>query len=75
LRDARVAQRGNRRENSFTARVANIRRMGAVARVEIDGPCRLTAYLLTPQLQELHLEPGLSVDVEIAADALHLVPA
>lgn len=63
------------RENNFTARVAQIRRMGAVARIDVEGPCRLISYLLTPQLQEMRLETGMSVSVEIAADALHLVPA
>jgi len=55
--------------------VANIRRMGAVVRVELEGPCRLTCCLLTPQLQEMRLERGSSVEVSIAAEALHLIPA
>jgi molybdate/tungstate transport system ATP-binding protein len=75
LRNARSAQCAETRENSFIARVTEIRRMGAVARVDVEGPCRLTSFLLAPQLQEMGLEPGMSVDVDIAADALHLVPA
>ena len=64
-----------RGENTFIARVTDIRRMGAVARVDVEGPCRLTSYLLTPQLQEMGLAPGMSVGVDIAAESLHLVPA
>jgi len=63
------------RENGFTARVTDIRRMGAIARVEVDGPCRLTSYLLTPQLQDMDLNIGTPVGVEIAPEALHLIPA
>jgi len=73
LRDPRGMHAAEGRENNFIARVTEIRRMGAVARVEVEGPCRLTSYLLTPQLQDMSLEPGMSVGVDIAADALHLV--
>ena len=75
LHDARSAQDSEWRENRFTASVANIRRMGAVVRVELEGPCRLACCLLTPQLQEMRLERGSSVEVSIAAEALHLIPA
>jgi hypothetical protein len=75
LRDVRTMQGAEARANSFTARVAEIRRMGAVVRIDVEGPCRLTSFLLAPQLQEMGLEPGMSVGVDIAADALHLVPA
>lgn len=75
LRDPRSVQGAEARANNFTARVAEIRRMGALVRVDVEGPCRLTSFLLAPQLQEMGLEPGMSVGVDIAADALHLVPA
>ena len=75
LHDPRSVQGAEARANNFTARVAEIRRMGALVRVDVEGPCRLTSYLLAPQLQEMGLEPGMSVGVEIAPDALHLVPA
>jgi molybdate/tungstate transport system ATP-binding protein len=75
LRDPRSAQIADARENSFTAKVTTIRRMGALTRVDVGGPCRLTSCLLTPQLQEMALAPGMSVSVDIAAEALHLVPA
>jgi molybdate/tungstate transport system ATP-binding protein len=69
----RNAQPGTR-ENGFQARVADIRRMGAIARVDVEGSCRLTAYLMAPQLQEMALAPGMPVGVDVAATAIHLIP-
>ena len=75
LRALRIVADSDTGENSFVARVAEIRRMGAFARIEVEGPCRLTAYLLTPQVEDMGLAPGASVRVDIAAEAVHLVPA
>lgn len=74
LCNARKMQAAEECENSFIARVTEIRRMGVFARLDVEGPCRLTSYLLTPQLQKMGLGPGQSVGVRIAAEAVHLVP-
>jgi molybdate/tungstate transport system ATP-binding protein len=74
LRDLRSAA-SPRGENGFTARVTTIRRMGALVRVEVEGPCRLVAYLMAPQVEEMALGPGVAVGVDIATDAVHLIPA
>jgi ABC-type Fe3+/spermidine/putrescine transport system ATPase subunit len=59
--------------NRLAGRVSGLRRMGPLVVVLIDCGFALKAYALAQQLRALALEVGAAVDVEIAADAIHVM--
>jgi molybdate/tungstate transport system ATP-binding protein len=59
--------------NRFDARVSGLKVMGPLATVEIECGFQLRAFLLAHQAREMRLGRGSSVDVEIAAESIHLM--
>jgi molybdate/tungstate transport system ATP-binding protein len=60
--------------NRFVARVSAVRSLGPLATVELVGEFPLKAYALTRQAREMELVPGHTIEVEIPAESVHLIP-
>lgn len=60
--------------NRFAARLVAARTLGALCKLELDCGFRLEACTLARDVRELALAPGSETDIEIAPDAIHLVP-
>lgn len=60
--------------NRLAGRIVAVRDLGAVSKATIDCGIPLVAHLLTRDARALSLVPGHPVVIEIAADAVHVVP-
>lgn len=60
--------------NRFNGRVRSLRSLSPLVVVEIDCGFPLKGYLLAPQARAINIEAGGIIAVEIAADAIHVVP-
>jgi molybdopterin-binding protein len=60
--------------NSFFATVSEMRVLGGLVRVRLDGPPRMVALVSRPAAEQIGLEQGRRVAVRIKATALHAFP-
>ncbi len=60
--------------NSFFATVSEMRMLGGLVRVRLDGPPRMVALVSRPAADKIGLEQGCRVAVRIKAAALHAFP-
>jgi molybdate/tungstate transport system ATP-binding protein len=60
--------------NRFDGRITSLRSLNPLVTVEIDCGFPLKGYLLAPQARAMNIEVGRSIAVEIAADAVHVMP-
>lgn len=60
--------------NRLDGRVKSLRNLNPLVAVEIDCGFPLKAYLLAPQARAMNIDVGKSVTVQIAADAIHVMP-
>lgn len=60
--------------NRFDGRVTSLHSRNPLVMVEIDCGFPLKGYLLAPQARAMNIEAGTLITVEIAADAIHVVP-
>lgn len=60
--------------NRLDGRITSLRSLNPLVTVEIDCGFPLKGYLLMPQARVMNIEVGSSIAVEIAADAVHVMP-
>jgi molybdate/tungstate transport system ATP-binding protein len=60
--------------NQLDGRITSVRYAGPLATVEIDCGFPLKGYLLAPQARAMNIDASWPVAVEIAADAIHIMP-
>lgn len=60
--------------NQFDGRVTSLRSLNPLVTIEVDCSFPLKGYLLAPQALAMNIEVGKSIAVEIAADAVHVMP-
>jgi molybdate/tungstate transport system ATP-binding protein len=60
--------------NRLEGKIVGLRALGPLVTVEIDAGFPLKAYLLGPQARVMNLGAGDAVIVEIAVDAVHIMP-
>lgn len=68
---SRRAPEGGSARNRFRARIAEVRSLGALVRVRIEGPADLVAIVTRAAASELDLAEDAEVWVQIKATALH----
>jgi ABC-type molybdate transport system ATPase subunit len=61
--------------NRFDGRVTSLRSLNPLVTVEIDCGFLLKGYLFAPRAHVMNIEVGSEIAVEIAADAVHVMPA
>jgi tungstate transport system ATP-binding protein len=71
---AREETPGTSPRNRFRARVLEVRAMGSLLRVRLEGPSEMVAVVTRAASEELGLHPGRKVFVQIKASALHAFP-
>jgi ABC-type Fe3+/spermidine/putrescine transport system ATPase subunit len=59
----------------FSARVTAVRTIGPLVTVQIDCGFPLKAYVLPRQAHDLDLTPGRTIEAEIAAESVHVMPS
>jgi molybdopterin-binding protein len=60
--------------NSFFSTVSEVRVLGGLVRVRLDGPPGMVALVSRPAAEKVGLKPGSRVSVRIKAAALHAFP-
>jgi ABC-type Fe3+/spermidine/putrescine transport system ATPase subunit len=60
--------------NRFNGRITSLRSQNPLVTVEIARGFLLQGYLLTPRVRAMNIEVGSQIAVEIAADAVHVMP-
>lgn len=60
--------------NRFDGRIKSLRSLNPVVTVEVDCGFPLKGYLLAQQARVMNIEAGGLISVEIAADAVHVMP-
>lgn len=60
--------------NRFEGRITSVRFLNPLATIEVDCGFLLKGYLLVPQVREMNIKAGMPVTVEIAAEAVHVMP-
>lgn len=60
--------------NRLDGRITSLRSLNPLVTVEIDCGFPLKGYLLAPQARAMNIEAGRLIAVEIAADAVHVMP-
>lgn len=68
---SRGAPEGGSARNRFPARITEVRSLGALVRVRLDGPSELVAIVTRAAAAELELTGGAEIWVQIKATALH----
>jgi molybdate/tungstate transport system ATP-binding protein len=61
--------------NRFDGRITSLHTLNPLVTVEIDCGFRLKGYLLASQARAMNIEVGSQIAVEVAADAVHVMPA
>ena len=61
-------------QNSFFATVSEVRILGSLVRVRLDGPPRMVALVSRPAAEKIGIDQGCRVAVRIKAAALHAFP-